>query len=410
MKKYLYTVLLLALIVFLLTACSCEHEWQNATCSAPVTCSKCGETAGEPLPHTWKDATCTAPKTCSVCGITEGSTTGKHIWQNASCTAPVTCSECGEKAGEPLPHTWKDATCTNPQTCEKCGLIEGEPNGHWWYEATCTDGRICTVCLAVDPESEPLGHLYIGEKCARCGETDPDYFYENVDVITVSKSALTIDKNTTISIKVTYPENNYPNDFSLDATYDDDIVEIEWGDWDEWTIPLTIIPLQNGTATIKISVSGDPSVYKNITVTVTGFDSGSSMDDEEYEKYVMAACAMNYFFETSKFPNTVCFKNVYFTEDNGAGNRLLLVEGYGENNFGGKSYAYVAAMIFFEPTSYPVGNYTNYELWNGMYVRTVAHNDNPYGYSMGIFTEQLDKDLLRQVYYELFDEYSVQFE
>ena len=59
----------------------CFHEeWSDATCAAPKTCKKCGETEGEVLSHSnVMDATCTAPKTCADCGYTEGEALG-HIW------------------------------------------------------------------------------------------------------------------------------------------------------------------------------------------------------------------------------------------------------------------------------------------------------------------------------------------
>lgn len=62
-------LLVAAILVFTLV---CFHEWQDATCTAPITCVKCGATEGEVLPHEWKEATCTEPKTCAVCGLTEG--------------------------------------------------------------------------------------------------------------------------------------------------------------------------------------------------------------------------------------------------------------------------------------------------------------------------------------------------
>jgi len=38
----------------------CEHEWIDATCTAPKTCSLCGETEGEALGHTYVDGICSA--------------------------------------------------------------------------------------------------------------------------------------------------------------------------------------------------------------------------------------------------------------------------------------------------------------------------------------------------------------
>lgn len=69
-------ITLVLLVCLLLSGCCLKHEWHDATCSAPKTCVKCGETEGEMLPHTWKSATCTAPKTCIVCGTTEGEPLG----------------------------------------------------------------------------------------------------------------------------------------------------------------------------------------------------------------------------------------------------------------------------------------------------------------------------------------------
>lgn len=50
----------------------CPHDWIEATCTNPKTCSICGQTEGEPLGHTWIEATKYTPKTCSICGREEG--------------------------------------------------------------------------------------------------------------------------------------------------------------------------------------------------------------------------------------------------------------------------------------------------------------------------------------------------
>ena len=108
-----------------LTGCGHTHEWQEATCTTPKTCTTCNKTEGETLDHTWTEATCSAPKTCSVCGETEGEPLG-HTLTEANCSAPKTCSVCGETEGEPLGHTLTEANYQQPATCEVCGETVGE--------------------------------------------------------------------------------------------------------------------------------------------------------------------------------------------------------------------------------------------------------------------------------------------
>lgn len=98
MKKLL--VLTLALTCLLLFSGCCFHsEWLAATCTAPKTCTECGETEGEPLGHSWTDATCADPKTCATCHLTEGEALG-HAWTDATTETPKTCTVCDATEGE----------------------------------------------------------------------------------------------------------------------------------------------------------------------------------------------------------------------------------------------------------------------------------------------------------------------
>lgn len=126
MKKKVSLLLLAAACMMLLTGCFCQHQWQEATCKTPRTCSKCGKTEGETTTHSFLPATCTAPRTCRYCGLTEG-TVAEHTWVDATCTAPRTCSVCGAVEGDVLEHSWADATTEAPKTCTVCGKTEGEP-------------------------------------------------------------------------------------------------------------------------------------------------------------------------------------------------------------------------------------------------------------------------------------------
>ena len=72
MKHKFLTAFLVLALAFCLTACGCEHEWKEATCTDPKTCTLCDKTEGEANGHQWQDATYADPKTCVTCGATEG--------------------------------------------------------------------------------------------------------------------------------------------------------------------------------------------------------------------------------------------------------------------------------------------------------------------------------------------------
>ncbi len=126
MKKKLTVFLLIILSLLVLSGCACEHEWTEANCTTPKTCTKCEEVEGIPLGHSWMAATCSAPKTCE---------------------------NCGETSGEALPHTLADATCEDPKTCTVCAATEGEALGHQWVDATYDAPKTCTACAATEGEA-----------------------------------------------------------------------------------------------------------------------------------------------------------------------------------------------------------------------------------------------------------------
>lgn len=90
--------------------------------------------------HQYMDATCTIPKTCSICGMTEGAAAG-HNFSDATCTKPMTCVICGATVGSEMGHSWQEATCTEPATCVACKKESGEPRGHDVFITKC---RYCS--------------------------------------------------------------------------------------------------------------------------------------------------------------------------------------------------------------------------------------------------------------------------
>ncbi len=162
MRKLIALALVLCMTLAF-SACGCKHDWEDATCTDPKTCSECGLTEGEKLGHDWLDPTCTDPKTCTQCGKERGDALG-HEWIDATCTAPKTCSVCSATEGDPLSHDWLDATCTSVKTCSVCETTEGDVLPHTYTETVVTEA-------ACDHQGEKR---YTCESCS-------DSYTENFD-------------------------------------------------------------------------------------------------------------------------------------------------------------------------------------------------------------------------------------
>ncbi len=120
MKKVLLAILVLILGLAALVGCgsSCDHVWQNATCSTPQYCTLCRIVVGEPLEHVWLNATCTSAKACSLCNATEGETLDhdyvETITKEASCqqegVKKHACRYCSDSYETAVPYPEYDAS------------------------------------------------------------------------------------------------------------------------------------------------------------------------------------------------------------------------------------------------------------------------------------------------------------
>lgn len=168
MRNKIGVCILTAMMLLMLTACGCEHVWQDATCDTPKTCTSCGETEGTALEHIWNNSSCTP--ICSLCGAEDAALTS-HAWVDATCTAPKVCALCSATEGEPLGHSWSEATCTDPSQCTVCSEVDGEPLGHILAEGS--DG-ITGICIGCGKALE-----YFGTDAYTLYDIAPDGSYEN---------------------------------------------------------------------------------------------------------------------------------------------------------------------------------------------------------------------------------------
>ena len=144
--KKILVVLLVCFVLLCFSSCKCKHEWAEATCTEPMTCSLCGEKQGEPLGHKWSEATCTEPMTCSVCGEKQGNTIAHH-YSNATVTINPSCTTDGETTS----------------ICEVCGneLKESvNATGHNYVEID----HLSTLHPACETKGRKV------EECVNCGD------------------------------------------------------------------------------------------------------------------------------------------------------------------------------------------------------------------------------------------------
>jgi hypothetical protein len=124
------------------------HVYTVPTCTKPATCV-CGRTSGSLKPHTWSYIpTCIGSARCLVCGTVQIIGNG-HSYNNATCTSPQRCTKCGGTTGGLAPHTWSYIPqCVGSARCLVCGTVQTIGNGHRWYypETSGYPNNYCTVC------------------------------------------------------------------------------------------------------------------------------------------------------------------------------------------------------------------------------------------------------------------------
>ena len=164
--------------------------------------------------HNWIDATCTEPKTCSICGAVEGAALG-HDWEissqeEATCTAGGSivyeCAGCGEDKSETfpaLPHTYVDGICSG------CGA-------ELPLEATITFGEDKAQRTEFTTELQKWEHdgLVLVNNKAASTTTIGDYagrFYKDSEIV------ISFPGMTSLVIDATGMETKYLWDASLTA-------------------------------------------------------------------------------------------------------------------------------------------------------------------------------------------------
>ena len=98
--------------------------------------------ASKDCSHEWADATCTSPKTCSLCEATEGSAKGHTPGAAATCTTAQTCTVCNAELVAALGHQYESAWSYDDAGhyhASACGHTDAKDYTAHNYESVVTD-------------------------------------------------------------------------------------------------------------------------------------------------------------------------------------------------------------------------------------------------------------------------------
>lgn len=154
-------------------AAACEHEWVDATCVAPKTCGKCGETEGEPNPDAHDmvaDPESFVAATCTTDGSEAGTKCSRCTHKVAGAVIPAAHSFAAEWTSDSAQH-WH--ACSIAGCTGKTDIAD-----HTWVNGE------CSVCHKALPETATIS---FADKANRT-EFDGDHQIWKQNLITVTNN------------------------------------------------------------------------------------------------------------------------------------------------------------------------------------------------------------------------------
>lgn len=176
MKKFLTTFLAMLMVLSCFTMYACEDKGGTSTTEANAqesteitTVATTEETTEEITTEetTVEETTEEVTTTEAVCA---------HDWIEATCLDPATCSLCGVTDGEALGHTGGLAACFKKAVCERCGKEYGKAGGHV-YDAMVPAGEYMYSPATLDK----CAVYYFS--CSLCGRKGSKTFEYGLNVI-----------------------------------------------------------------------------------------------------------------------------------------------------------------------------------------------------------------------------------
>ena len=167
----LFSLVLVACALLGLVACgddSCEHSWQDASCTEPKRCSLCSVTEGEAKGHTGGTATCTDKAVCTVCNQAYGSLSASHTFDKETVKAEALKSEASCTSGAVY---YKSCVCGEISTNDADTFVSGDPVAHSYTEEV-----VKAEALKTEASCTSSAVYYKSCKCGMISENETDTF------------------------------------------------------------------------------------------------------------------------------------------------------------------------------------------------------------------------------------------
>ena len=262
---------------FVLGECTGEHEWVDATCTEPKTCSICYKTEGEALGHTWNEGTVTTDPTCDVVGV-----------KTFACTV----DGCDGSKTEDVPvlgHVWgEDSICTR-EGCGKSNVITEIAVSHPKIEKNESTGAMTMAMVAGSSEKIDLSFGLVDEGVA---STQIVFWSSSDDTIaTVADGLVTALKGGTVTITakavdasgiaLLADDEEIMAQFTLTVTDPDAGYTVKMGDdvlntviGSNISVPVTIGHTGDVTKynAFDLSFKYDPSILELTSTTIQGMN------------------------------------------------------------------------------------------------------------------------------------------
>ncbi len=209
----------------------------------------------EECAHNYMEATCTAPKTCTLCGVIQGVAVG-HTYSVATCTTPATCTKCNATQGAVKEHIFSYTSCSAPGTCTQCGATQSAAPGHDYVLGECIRVVSGKTCGHYNPSYCPKIY-FTGDMSSMTSKKDVrniTFEYKSKDQTISGAAKIKVQGTSSLG----YAKKNYTVNFYENGDYAKALgINVGWGSQDEYCLKANWIDKSHSRNVVTAKLAGE---------------------------------------------------------------------------------------------------------------------------------------------------------